>query len=326
MKRMDPFLIMILVVNFGVTSVVLYLYPSASGDLDERPLFVFAHITDSHLSHSKEILGKVVDWLAIQDISFVVHTGDIIGNPYDKTAWKEASQYMHQLDNRCNWAVLSGDNDIQSGRFDLSNYERYFGNNSMNQYFSVENKLLFILLGWNNMDGSISQEWLEWMDAIIESHKNMHVVICLHPHLFGPAFLNIQGAPNYEEVWNHIENHDNVIMTLCGHIHLNWVQIHADEERQVWSVSTEALKDRGYIRLFNVYEDRIEVHAYSPWANQTFSSTLDRFTVELSNNRDVDGDLWENALDVMPTHPLVPNVVLISLAIAISLLVYRLAR
>jgi len=314
---------MILVANFGVTAAALFLFPSVSGDLDERFLFAFAHITDTHLPQSKRIVEKVVDWLAVQNISFVVHTGDIVNNPYDETGWIDAYKYMHQLDNRCDWAVLPGDNDLQE-RLDQTNYEMYFGNDSMDQYFLVENKFLFILLGWNNRGGSISQERLEWMDATIDDHRNLPVVICLHTHLFGLSSVNILGVPNYAELWYHINMHENAIMTLSGHIHLNWIQIRSHDEHQVWSISTEALKDKGYIRLFKVYKDRVEVHAYSPWTNQAYSSALDRFTIDLtSNNRDADGDWWGNSIDIMPTHPLVPNGVLVSLAIAMLLLAYR---
>ena len=81
--------------------------------------------------------------------------------------------------------------------------------------------------------------------------------------------------------------------------------------------------DRGYIRLFDVYRERIEVYAYSPWTDQTYFSPLDRFTIGLSSdNYDADGDLWANNLDYMPTHPLIPNGILASLALAISLIVY----
>jgi hypothetical protein len=111
-------------------------------------------------------------------------------------------------------------------------------------------------------------------------------------------------------------------MTLCGHIHFNWVQIKG--MHNVWSISTEALKDRGYVRLFNVYQDRIEIYAYSPWTNQKFTGSLDCFIIELgSNNYDVDGDLWANTLDIFPTHPLIPNGILFSLALAVSLIIWR---
>ena len=317
-------ILLLLIMNLAViVSLFVYSSPSVASS-GEGYLFAFAHITDSHLLTSESITEKAISWLAAQDnISFVVHTGDIVDRPSDEMAWEAAYRYMHQLDNRCDWAVLAGNHDVLSWRgLDEANYERHFGN-STDQHIIIEDRLLFVLLGWDNFDGSISKERLEWMDSIIEKHERMKTVICLHPHLFGLSLLNIFGLPNYEEVWRHIDRHDNVIITLSGHIHLNWVQVRSSGRREVWAISTEALKDRGYIRLFSVYEDRIEVSAYSPWTNQTYSGPLDRFTITLNNyDTDGDGDFWGNSSDPMPTHPLVPNGILASLATTIMLLVY----
>jgi hypothetical protein len=92
------------------------------------------------------------------------------------------------LDNGPAWAVLAGNHDVAYGVFDLANYKQYFSNNSFDQYFIVD-KLLFILLGWNNTDGSITRDRLEWMDNVIERYQEKLAVICLHPHLFGLSFL-----------------------------------------------------------------------------------------------------------------------------------------
>ena len=230
---------------------------------------------------------------------------------------------MHQLDEG-RWAILAGDNDVlYRNCIHLTNYEKYFGNSSFNQYFIVKDRLLFILFTWSNLDGSISQERLEWMDEIIRNNENLSVVICLHPYLFGSSLPESLVVQNTEEVWSHIDKHKNVIVILSGHIHLNWVHIHVNGKNKVWSISTEALMEEGYIRLFDVYEDKIEVYAYSPWKDQIYTGTLDRFTIKLNpDNYDVDGDLWVDNLDIMPTHPLVPNGMFISVTITIALLAY----
>jgi len=76
---------------------------------------------------------------------------------------------------------------------------------------------------------------------------------------------------------------------------------------------------KGHIRLFDVYEDRIEVYAYSPWTNKMYTGPLDHFTTELSSsNHDVDGDLWTDESDIMPTHPLVPDAIVAWLATMIG--------
>jgi len=89
-----------------------------------------------------------------------------------------------------------------------------------------------------------------------------------HAYPYGYPFLNFLRAANADELWSHIDKHDNVVMTISGHIHANWLSIHVNRRSKVWSISTEALAAKGYIRLFDVYEGRIEVYAYSPWTNK----------------------------------------------------------
>ncbi len=319
-------LVSILIFDFIFLAVAFVLWPSSGGSINHEKgyLFTFAQITDSHLPRSKAINEKAVAWLAAQEnISFVVHTGDIVDQHSEKTAWEDAYNLMHTLDNTSSWAVLAGNHDVADGIFDLTNYMQYFGNNSIDQYFIIEDKLLFILLSWNNTDGSITNQRLEWMDGIIESYEEKQAVICLQPHLFGLSVLNILGAPNYAEIWNHISKHKNVVIVLSGHIHMNWVRTYNIGEGDVWAISTEAVTDKGYIRLFDVYKDKIEVYAYSPWTNQTYLGPLDRFTIKLASvGYDADGDLWGNSLDLMPTHPLIPNGLLTSLGIAIIVTVH----
>ena len=319
----DIILLLILSVSFQSTTI-------HNNPVSEY-LFTFAHITDSHVSKTNTILEKVTSWLAQQkNISFVVHTGDIVTNPQDEKAWKKAHDYMHQLDGRCKWAVLAGDNDVvYRNRLYLTNYVKYFGNESIDQYIVIEDKLLFILFSWNSTDGSISEERLEWMDEIIDEYKDLYVIICLHPYLSELPILNLYKLPNSDEFWRHIDKHDNVIIILSGHIHRNWVLIHLNKNGRVWSISTENLSEKGYIRLFQVYSDKIIVYGFSPITNQKYTGSLDYFTIELNENPDgydVDGDLWRDDWDIMPTDPSMPNIIVIPALIGLMSLVCWIKR
>lgn len=292
----------------------------------EGYLFTFAQITDTQFSGSNLIFENTTSWLAQKgNVSFVIHTGDIVNAPSDEESWKNAYKYMHQLDNKCIWAVLAGDDDVLRGnQVDLGNFEKYFGSNEKDQYFIVGNKLLFIFLSWINLDGSISKERLEWMDNILQVHSDIPAIICLHPTLFGlPILTNIVGTPNEAEIWTHLDKHENVIMILSGHAHYNWIRVRDNGKKEVWCISTEWLNAEGYVRLFDVYEDRIEVYAYSPWKGKSFTGPLDCFTISVnSNQHDSDGDLWSNGIDVMPTHPMVPNVLIIQASLITAIIIY----
>jgi len=336
MKTQTILTFLFLIAYTAATAAVTLLYSSASPypPLDGGYFFTFAQITDSHSSGSREMLGNVTSWLAgRENLSFVVHTGDIVNSPYDERAWRIASEYMHRLDNRSRWAVLAGDNDVLWGnQVNLANFERYFAGNSVDQYFTVGGRLLFILFSWSTEHGAISQARLAWMDEVIRTHDELDVVICLHPSITGIPLLDIvreemSSVRNSEEIWKRIEQHQNVIMVLNGHTHLSWVTILNTGKGKVWSISTKALSEEGYIRLFDVYEDRIEVYAHSPRTNRSFKGPLDRFTIELSSsNYDVDGDLWTDESDTMPTHPLVPNAIVAWLIIVIGVSAYWVAQ
>jgi len=89
LKRKLSFLLLALAVDFSLTVVGVIFYPSPSGNvtLGEGYLFTFAHITDSHLPKSEQTNERVSEWLAKEsNVSFVVHTGDIVDNALDESA------------------------------------------------------------------------------------------------------------------------------------------------------------------------------------------------------------------------------------------------
>jgi 3',5'-cyclic AMP phosphodiesterase CpdA len=230
---------------------------------------------------------------------------------------------MSQLDNKTKWVAIAGDDDIYStGGVSFTNYERYFGNVT-DKYVVIENRIIFIFLNTVNEGGPVSKERLDWMDHVIQNHTDLLVVLCLHHSLFEfPLFTDLS-ASNAGEIWNHITQHENVILTLSGHVHLSLVRIHSNQNNKVWALSTEALMGTGYIRLFDVYQDRIEVYAYSAWESKAYTGTLDRFTIRLNQlDDDADQDLWNDEVDIMPTHPFVPNGIIGSTAIAITIIIY----
>jgi hypothetical protein len=162
------------------------------------------------------------------------------------------------------------------------------------------------------------------MDNILQERSDLPAVICLHPTLFGlPLITNMVGTPNEAEIWTHIDKHENVIMILSGHAHHNWIRVQDNGKNEAWCISTEWLNAEGYIRLFDVYEDRIEVYTYSSWERKSFTGPLDCFTVCLNSSQyDSDGDFWSNGIDIMPTHPMVPNILIFQATLTIAIIIY----
>jgi predicted phosphodiesterase len=317
----------LLIACIAVSSLSTIFYPYFHVvNRSEGYLFTFAQITDTQFSGSSLVFENTTLWLAQKgNVSFVIHTGDIVNEPRNEESWKNAYDYMHQLDGKCLWAVITGDDDVTLwNRVDLENFEKYFGQNSSDQYFIIKDKLLFILFSWINTDGSVTKERLEWMDGILQRYSDLPAVICLHSTMFGlPSIFNVAGTPNEAEIWTYIDKHENVFMILSGHLHSNWVRVRDNGKNEVWCVSTQSLNSEGYVRLFDVYEDRIEVYAYSSWEKKNFTGPLDCFTINLaSSHHDSDGDFWTNGIDIMPTHPMMPNVLIIQVVLVTVTLTY----
>jgi len=81
---------------------------------------------------------------------------------------------------------------------------------------------------------------------------------------------------------DHVTQHGNVIMTLSGHVQLKLDTRSQQSGKWCMGVKHRSLMYRGYIRLFDVYQDRIEVYTYSAWENKSYIGTLDRFTIRLN--------------------------------------------
>lgn len=87
MKRRDELLSSSLD-TIAVTSVVTILYPSPNGSDHKEAkgyIFTFAYITDSQFSESSAIFEDATSWLAQQNISFIIHTGEIVSSLFDDT-------------------------------------------------------------------------------------------------------------------------------------------------------------------------------------------------------------------------------------------------
>ena len=325
MKKRNRLLLLCLVIGIVLTVTLTLLYPSPSGSnqVSDGSLFSFAQMTDSQFSGSNTIFEKTTWWLSQNNFSLIIHTGDIVGSASDETSWRKAYQYMHQLDNKTTWVAIAGDDDVLVRRgVSFTNYERFLGN-ATDQYVVIENRILFIFLNTLSEGGEVSTERLDWMDQVIENHNDLLVVLCLHHSIFEFPFVYGLSASNAGEIWNRLIQHENVILTLSGHVHLSWVRVKANQDNGVWALSTEALLYRGYVRLFDVYEDRLEVSAYSAWENKSYMGTLDRFTIRLNAaDNDEDRDLWSNGADMMPTHPLVPNGIICSAVIETTIIMY----
>jgi hypothetical protein len=109
MKKRNRLLLLCLVIGIILTVTLTLLYPSPAGSnqVNDGCLFSFTQITDSQFSGSNAIFEKTTWWLSQKNLSLVIHTGDIVGSASEETSWRNAYQYMHQLDNKTKWVAIA---------------------------------------------------------------------------------------------------------------------------------------------------------------------------------------------------------------------------
>lgn len=217
--------IVFLIVSLLVASLLTVWHWSSS---QVSTVFVFAQITDSHCGRGTENTNLSVLWIREQEeISFVIHTGDLTHNHNVQEEWDEIYQIMHQLDDSQQWTVLAGNHD------DTMFFRDTFGD-VYNHTVTIDDYAFVTMSGLY-----ITEDQFDWLDEELRIRRDYKVIIGLH-WLYGWS------SPNLEPlIYQHLIYHSNVILGISGHYHEN---DYLRKEGFSFVVS-KAVKD-GYVRLF----------------------------------------------------------------------------
>jgi len=245
----------------SVSLIIVSLKPNTETTL----LLAFAHITDSHCGAPgyTEATNQSVQWIQRQnDITFVVHTGDLVQKWNDTDAWTDISQIMHQLDGVKQWVVLTGNHDV-GANMNTTFFTEAFGNESLNQILVAEN-FVFVTLSWpsQNMtkdDLAFLQLPLKFVVASHWLHSNPH-----EGHGYESSPLT-----------NVLRDYPNVVLAVSGH-----------NDENDFSNNFVASKSvgRGYVRVFYLYSNsEIHVRTWSVQQNHYLDGRDDDFWIDPSS-------------------------------------------
>ena len=215
--------------------------------------FVVLPDTQNIIALKPELYLEMMNWINDNkekyNIKAVLHMGDIV-NRNTVEQWevaKEGNDYIKNIP----YIPMMGNHD------NLEDYEKYvrfedykdkdyfggtFKDKSLSQFYWFVNvdkrKYLFISLGW-----APSWEALDWASEIIEKHQDKNVVIishalmhrngCLLQKHHNYSITSYEGYESYPEgyqIWEHFKKHQNVVLTLSGHISSSDISIYIEND------------------------------------------------------------------------------------------------
>jgi len=261
----------------------------------EKPLFTFTVIGDSRVGVFTEYLRSVCGFLrplvSNDYVQLVVFVGDIVdvGNRKYFKLVREIMGYRSVLWNRTLFAIGNHDWGGNSEYREL--FVKFFELPSTN--YSVVWKfkgldgntyrMLFIVLTANcTKIGSgydIVLEELEWMDRVLEEHRDLNAFIVIH--------YPLPSIKHSETFLQHLRKHRNVVAVLSGHGHGGgclWFTAedgHVFVNKWVRSILPNKRGDAGYIWFVDVYYDRIETYGFSPVKTKCYCEAQDRISIPL---------------------------------------------
>ncbi|WP_157987836.1 Ig-like domain repeat protein [Jiangella endophytica] len=237
-------------VREGVAQVLVQDAGAAVVDDDDVVSFAWMSDTQWYSNKEPETYQKMVDWVvtnrAAKDLSYGVHTGDIVQTPNAAIEWARASEIMRTWDEAgFPYGLVPGNHDDVGGG-EYRPYREHFGGDRYEdnpwyggtvadnvQHYDVlstpKADFLVMYLDWTLDDAEIA-----WANEIIQAHPDHNVIIATHWYIGGGGVFTGPGQRIFDEI---VVPNDNVDLVLCGHIHNTAYNIkHLEDGRVVVEV------------------------------------------------------------------------------------------
>mgnify|MGYP000047009231 CR=1 FL=1 len=276
---------LVLVILIALSSLIVLL--TVAQQEGRQPLFVFAHITDSHIARTTNY-ESVLNYLGSRsDVQLVVWTGDITDHGYE-------SEYQTTVD-AISSAGLSGKVIPAAGNHDWWGIGDTTRENLFKTYFNVPALNYTKLWNFTGSDGNtytilfvvmtpecdyatygtnyrVRESEIWWLDEVLTQYSNIPAIVLIH---YPPNVINATNPTLFNEFLSVLEKHNNVKLVLSGHGHTNdiWIFNHADGSQFAWIEGNDVVDDAG-ILLYYVYDTYIEVYYVTPTSNETLLYSL----------------------------------------------------
>lgn len=239
--------------------IALLLCTALAGGAQNR-IFRFAFISDTHIgspngSAEEDLRRTVRDINSMNDVAFVVITGDIteLGTPGEL---RLAKQILDSL--RVPWYIIPGNHDTgwsESGGFD---FNKTFGSDR----FAFEYKgVKFIGCASGPYvrmsDGHVPKDAVTWLENVLKATRNAQPVIFLNHY---PMDAQMD---NWYEIIGRLKTR-NTILALCGHGHANRKMDFEDIPAVMGRSNLRAKAAVGGYNLVDITKDSALFHERQP--------------------------------------------------------------
>lgn len=195
----------------------------------------FVQVTDTHYTveneYSHKVLEKAVkDINALENISFVIFTGDNINDPkpvdvqeFIKTVNKLNVPYYLVLGNH---DVFKSNGLSKQRYFEIVKENNIFYKYKTPNYVFKKGEFVFIVVDGAKevipgSTGYFKKDTLAWLDKQLTKYAKNPVIICQHFPLIEPKPSKSHYTYKSDEYMELLKKHNNVIALLSGHYHLN---------------------------------------------------------------------------------------------------------
>jgi len=246
--------------------------------------------TQFYSQSNPEIFYKMTQYLVDNaktlNLSYVMHTGDIVENFDNEAQWQVASTAMQTLKNIPH-GVLAGNHDTGLPPDRRANYGKYFGewrfkdnnwygesheNNSAHYDLVKIGKTNFIFV---YISDEPNQCCIDFANAAFKKYSDYVGVLCVHNYLTPEQILSPIGEQLKQNI---VSKNKNVYMVFSGHFFATYclptqIDDNGDgiNDRTVYQIiaNYQQLHNSGYMLILKIDESKgtVSAQSYSPITN-----------------------------------------------------------
>jgi len=272
----------------------------------------------------------MVDSMAVWNIVFAAHEGDIVNNYGSTTEWMRADTAMSILEDPVTTGLAEGiPYSMMPGNHDqpTTNYNSYFGvsrflgrsyygghdstANDNNYCFFSASGMDFIVV---SLECNPSSAAIAWADSLLGAHSDKRGIVVSH------YILNTDGSWGGlgQTMYDTFKDNPNLFLMLCGHKHGEAMRTEVFNGDTVYVILADyqdiSPGGNGWLRImeFQPANDRIRVLTYSPYIDEYGTDTVmgnDTKSAEffLSYDMDEPSPGWVAYNDMDPRTPSGPT-------------------
>jgi len=239
------------------------------------------------------------------NIQYVVHTGDIVNNPYEQQQWQNADAAMSELAT-VPYGVLPGNHDTGNGEDKYIDYRTYFSETRFadKEWYGEAhegNRAHYDLITLGTQDCIVvylsdepSKCCIDFAKDAFTKYPERIGILCTHNYLEDDCTLTDMGEYMQQNI---VAANENVRMVLCGHnsvtgYYTSTLQNTDGSERIVQNIISNYQDSRndgggGYMLFLKINENTKSIDAvtYSPLKNDfeghTDPEINDEFSIDL---------------------------------------------